>query len=463
MDFLDPATIVAISTPAGRGGLGIVRLSGAASLPIARELLQLGPVEPRRAQLARFRDADGAVLDEVIVTWYQSPRSATAEDVVEISAHGSPVLLNALLERAMTCGARLAEPGEFTRRAFLHGRLDLTQAEAVRDLIDAHTLFQARTAARQMQGSVACVLRPLHRRVTELIARLEAGIDFADDDVSLIDEQPLRRELAALQAECERLAASFTHGRTVREGVTLAIIGRPNVGKSSLFNRLLSRPRAIVTAEAGTTRDLVSESLDWEGIPVRLVDTAGIRAPEGEAERQGIEKSWEAAADADLVLAVFDGSEPLTVADRDLLSRVAEWPQAVVVVNKSDLRSTPGAKTGAPQPEFLPAFSGEPERGYWLSAKTGEGVEHLRAQVRQRLLPESAAGAEFITNARHAQHLSAAGACFGRGFEAAAAHWPHEVLLVDLYAGLRELEAITGQTTVEDILGVIFSTFCIGK
>ena len=452
MSFPTPsssATIVAVATPAGRGGLGIVRLSGPEAARIARELAGLAALAPRHAHFARFRDESGAVLDEVLVTYFPAPRSMTREDVVEISAHGSPVLLAAMLRAAQARGARLAEPGEFTRRAFLNGRLDLTQAEAVRDLIDAHTLFQARTAARQMGGSVAAVLRPLQRQFIELVARLEAGIDFADDDVAVMDWTRLEAEMAPLHAGLARLAASFARGRVLRQGLLLAIVGRPNVGKSSLFNRLLERERAIVTAQPGTTRDLIAESLDWDGVPVRLLDTAGIRAPEGEAERLGIAKSWEALADADLVLAVFDGTAAPTPEDRELLAHLRDLPQTVRVVNKRD------AAGFSPAPEL--------ERELAVSALTGEGVGELRAAVRARIVPEAAESGECITNARHAEHLLAAARHVAQAQAGVQARLPHEVLLVDLYGGLHQLDAITGQTTVEDILGVIFSTFCIGK
>lgn len=442
-------TIVAIATPAGRGGLGLVRLSGPEAARIGRELTGLAQLRPRHAHFAHFRDTDGAVLDEVVATYFPAPHSATTEEVLEITAHGAPVLLAALLARAQRLGARLAEPGEFTRRAFVNGRIDLTQAEAVRDLIDAHTLFQARTAARQMQGSVAATLRPVQQRYTELIARLEAGIDFADDDVTVADNPWIAAEIAAVRELVETWHASFARGRSLREGVAVAIVGRPNVGKSSLFNRLLETDRAIVTAEAGTTRDLIAEPMDWEGVPVRLLDTAGIRAPGGEAERLGIQKSWEAAADANLVLALFDRSQPLTAEDEALLGQLERWPRHLLLANKCDLPP-------AVWPGSTPAMVA-------VSARTGAGLDQLRGAVREQVAPDLAEAGEFITNARHAQHLATAAAHLTQAEAAAVAGLPHEVVLVDLYDGLHQLDAITGQTTVEDILGVIFSTFCIGK
>ncbi|MGH9468529.1 MAG: tRNA uridine-5-carboxymethylaminomethyl(34) synthesis GTPase MnmE [Terriglobales bacterium] len=444
---LELDTIVAIATPAGRGGLGVVRLSGARARAVAEGMLAGRALVPRHATWAEYRDESGELLDEVVATWFQAPHSATAEDVVEISAHGAPVLLAALVEDACRRGARLAEPGEFTRRAFLHGRMDLSQAEAVGDLITAHTLYQARTAARQMQGSVARLLRPEQERLRELIARLEAGIDFADDDVTVAADEFVGSELEALITALERLEAGFQRGRVVREGVRLALVGRPNVGKSSLFNRLLGRERAIVTGEPGTTRDRVEDRLEWEGVPVELVDTAGIREPESEAERMGIARTWEAAADADVILAVFDVSRPPAREDAELAEHLEAWPQAVRVWNKRDLPRAAGWVR---------------EEAYAVSALTGEGMEGLRAGVRQRLLPEQGAEPDFLTVARHAQQIRTASEFLARA-RTGAGGLPHEILLVDLYEALHALDAITGQTTAEDILGVIFSRFCIGK
>lgn len=441
-------TIVAVSTPVGRGGLGVVRLSGPDACGIVEMMLGGLTLEPRHATFGHYRAADGALLDDVVATWFRAPRSATAEDVVEISAHGAPVLLQALLADACRRGARLAEPGEFTRRAFLNGKLDLTQAEAVGDLIAAHTLLQVRTAARQLQGSVAALLRPVHEQLVEVIARLEAGIDFADDDVTVLGDTRLHGDLEQLRAALQPLQDGFERGRTVREGLRLALLGRPNAGKSSLFNRLLRRERAIVTAEPGTTRDLVEESLDWEGIPVCLVDTAGIREPEGEAEQIGVQKSWQAAADADLVIGVFDTSRPPSEEDERVRQRLRDLPQSLVVWNKKDLPLAQG-------------WVAE-EAICRVSALTGEGLESLRTALRGRVMPEAATEAGYITVTRHAQQLQAAAWAVERALGAIGAA-PHEALLVDLYEALHALDAITGQTTVEDILGVIFSTFCIGK
>src|SRR6476469_5803185 len=305
-------TIVAIATPPGRGGIGVVRLAGPEARAIAGPMLRL------KHELTAGRVVFGEVIepstgeriDEAVVKVFCKRQCYTADDVIEISAHGAPVVLRHIVELATSRGARLAEPGEFTMRAFLNGRIDLTQAEAVRDLIESQTLYQAKVAAQQLEGALSKRLQPIKKRLVDLIAVMDAGIDFAEDDVSVMSAERILESISAVRAPLEGLSRSFGYGKIVREGITLAIVGRPNVGKSSLFNRLVERERAIVTATPGTTRDLVSETVAIGGIPVRLVDTAGIRAPHDEAESIGIKKSYEALADADLVLVVRDATEP---------------------------------------------------------------------------------------------------------------------------------------------------------
>ena len=265
-----------------------------------------------RRRLGALVDEQGATVDQVVATFFAAPRSYTAEDVIEISCHGAPVVLRYCVERAVRAGARLAEPGEFTLRAYLNGRIDLPQAEAVRDLIEATTLYQARVAAQQVEGSVSRRIAPLKEQLLELISLLEAGIDFAEDDIDVASDEEILRRLAPIEEGLERLARTFAYGKLVHDGFTLAIVGRPNVGKSSLFNRLLEQDRAIVTEIPGTTRDTVSETASLNGIPVRFIDTAGIRAGEDRVEQLGIERSYQAMADADLTLVVLDASEPLT-------------------------------------------------------------------------------------------------------------------------------------------------------
>jgi tRNA modification GTPase len=393
-------------------------------------------------------------IDEVVVTYFAKPHSYTTDDIVEISAHGSPVVLRHIVEMALSRGARLAEPGEFTMRAFLNGRIDLTQAEAVRDLIDSQTLYQAKIAAQQLEGALSRRLQPIKQKLVELIAVLEAGIDFAEDDVSVVPAERILKHVSAVRTPLEELAKSFAYGKLVHEGLTLAIVGRPNVGKSSLFNRLVERERAIVTATPGTTRDLVTETVAMGGIPVKLVDTAGIRRALDEAESIGIQKSMEALADADLVLVVLDASQPASAEDERLLAQT-EQRTAIVVENKADLQCLRGSDT-----RVGPAFA-----ALRTSAITGEGIAELRTAILQHVTGDAGSSAEsgFLTNARHQSLVRDSLTGLDRAEVAIQNKIPHEMLLLDLYGALRPLDEITGATTNDDILNLIFSRFCIGK
>jgi len=425
----------------------VVRLSGSRAREIASAILS--PIEWRAwgAHMAELRGRDGHALDQVVATYFPAPRSYTTEEVVEISCHGSPVVLRHAVERSLEAGARLAEPGEFTLRAFLHGRLDLPQAEAVRDLIEATTLYQARVAAGQAGGSVSRRIAPLKEQLVELIALLEAGIDFADDDVSVAPLEEIERRLEPLITGVNRLVASFQYGALVRGGLTLAIVGRPNVGKSSLFNRLLERDRAIVTEIPGTTRDLVSETAAIGGIPVTLYDTAGIRQSGDVVESLGIQRSYQAMADADVTLVVTDASRPPDSEEEALLAHARAQGRCLPAANKCDLGACfpPGALA--------------------VSALTGEGIEALRKAILEAVAPPGGFEEEtgFITSLRHETLLQESAAGLEKALAAARAATPHEMLLVDLYGALQPIDAITGATTADDILNRIFSTFCIGK
>ena len=497
-------TIVAIATPPGRGGIGVVRLAGPEARSIATPMLRMKhDLEPGRAVFGELIEpgdhnscgsdtlvrpaADAAVaaqsgtpaaqdhsvagveissaaprtgvsaphgleshqrrIDEVVVTYFAKPHSYTTDEIIEISAHGSPVVLRHIVELALARGARLAEPGEFTMRAFLNGRIDLTQAEAVRDLIDSQTLYQAKIAAQQLEGALSRRLQPIKQKLVELIALLEAGIDFAEDDVPVLPGDQILQHIATVRAPLEELARSFAYGKIVHEGLTLAIVGRPNVGKSSLFNRLVERERAIVTATPGTTRDLVTETVSLGGIPVKLVDTAGIRRALDEAESIGIQKSMEALADADLVLVVLDVSQPQTAEDQPLLDQIKNR-SAIVVENKSDLRGSPA------RPEAIQT-----------SALTGEGIPELRAAILRLVTGDAVPSAEsgFLTNVRHQSLVRDSLTALEAAQAAVRNRTPHEMLLLDLYSALRPLDEITGATTNDDILNLIFSRFCIGK
>jgi tRNA modification GTPase len=446
MQFRD--TIVAVSTPLGRSGIGVVRLSGPDATAIAKHILRFSPAHEWKswtASLAELIDDSGAVVDQAVVTFFKVPRSYTAEDLVEVSCHGSPVVLRFCVERACCAGARLAEPGEFTLRAFLNGRIDLPQAEAVRDLIEATTLYQARVAAQQVEGSVSKRIRPMKEQLLELIALLEAGIDFAEDDISVAPTAEILRRLDSIERALASLAASFDYGKLVHSGITLAIVGRPNVGKSSLFNRLLEQDRAIVTEIPGTTRDLVSEVAAIHGIPVKFVDTAGIRVGQDLVETLGIERSYQAMADAAVTLVVLDLSQAVQPDDLALIGRAREQGRYIVVGNKSD----------------LPRVAEPPMDLVAVSAVTGEGLDQLRDRIAPAAAREQDSG--FITSIRHEHLLRESIEALEQARKAAQLGIPHEMLLLDLYAALRPVDAITGATTADDILNRIFSTFCIGK
>jgi tRNA modification GTPase len=438
-------TIVAISTPPGRSGLGVVRLSGPDARAIAARFL--GPVDwqPWHAHLADLLDVQGEPVDQTVVTFFEKPRSYTAEDLIEISCHGSPVVLRHAVERAVEAGARLAEPGEFTLRAFLNGRIDLPRAEAVRDLIEATTLYQARIATQQVSGSVSRRIAPIKEQLVELISLLEAGIDFAEDDVSVAPASEILRRLAPVREGVTRLAESFRYGGLVHQGLTLAIVGRPNVGKSTLFNRLLEQDRAIVTEIPGTTRDLVSETAAIGGIPVKLFDTAGIRETTERVEALGIERSYQAIADADLTLVVIDASQPPGAEDNALIARAGA--RSLLVANKSDLATA------------------TPPNAIAVSALRGDGIPELREAILAAVAPAGAFEQEsgFITSLRHERLLRESAQWLEKARGAVESAIPHEMLLLDLYAALRPIDAITGATTADDILNRIFSTFCIGK
>jgi tRNA modification GTPase len=454
-------TIVAVATPPGRGGIGVVRVSGPEALEVVAPLLKLRrSLAAGRARFAEIVDTvSGDVLDEAVVTLFASPHSYTGEDVVEIAAHGSPVVMEYLLRECCAGGARLAQAGEFTQRAFLAGRLDLTQAEAVADLIESSTLEQARVASRQLGGALSKEVQPVKEQLVLLIAGLEAGIDFAEDDIELMASEEIAAQIAAIEAPLVVLERSFAYGRVVREGFKLALVGRPNAGKSSLFNRLLEQDRAIVTAMPGTTRDVVTERMALGGIPVELMDTAGLRgaaagASIDEAERLGMVRSREAMAEASVVLLVVDATLPLHAEDLAVL-RETELRTLVLVRNKVDL-------TDLLQDE---ASKGEGDlRVVRTSALTGDGVEELRLAIVGVLQGTAQENSSvMVTNMRQHQAIAETLTGLDRARLAVSGGVPHEMVLLDLYDALRALDGLTGATTTDDILHLIFGKFCIGK
>jgi tRNA modification GTPase len=446
--FSPDDTIVAIATPPGRGGIGVVRISGPSSDDIARAVLNRSePLQSRHATFARMRGTD-----EVIATRFASPHSYTGQDVVEISAHGNPVVLRAIVDAAIHAGARLAEPGEFTLRAFLNGRLDLVQAEAVADLIDAVTPLQARTAFDQLEGTLTHRIATIERSLFELAARLEASLDFPDEGYHFIEPADTRDGLCAAIASIDALLADARRGRTIREGATVVIAGRPNVGKSSLFNKLAGHERAIVTDVPGTTRDLVSERIEVSGVPITLVDTAGLRASADIVEREGVERARSAANVATLLIVVLDQSERLRDDDHQVLSG-SKNQDRIIVRNKTDL---PPAWRADEVDEITIA----------VSVATGSGLNELRSAMTERLTgAEALRDAPAISNLRHIALLERTREHLARAADAArdGARTPEEFLLTDLQQARSALEEITGRRTTDDLLNHIFERFCIGK
>jgi tRNA modification GTPase len=445
-------TIVAIATPAGRGGIGVVRLSGTASRDIAARILtRHTPLAPRYATLTRTRlhaEGESGIGDEVVATFFPGPGSYTGDDVVEISAHGSPVILQAIVTAAARAGARAAEPGEFTLRAFLNGRIDLPQAEAVADLIESATPLQARAAFDQLQGTLTRRIAAIDGELFDLIARLEASLDFPDEGYHFVEPGELAARLTGVRDSVDALLADARRGRAIREGATVVLAGRTNVGKSSLFNKLLTTDRAIVTAIPGTTRDLISETLDIEGLPITLVDTAGDRETEDLVEREGVARGSQARAVADLVLVVVDLSEILTADDHRLLSTTTDVPR-LVVANKSDRPA---------------AFDACEIGAVAVSCESGAGLDALRAAVVHALTgSEPRLEAPALSNARHIALLEEVRVHLTRARDAAGEGTPEEFVAADLAGARARFEEVVGTRSDEDVLRHIFERFCIGK
>ncbi len=482
--FSTSDTIVAIATPPGRSGIGVVRVSGPDAERIAGDLTgRTKPFTPRQSTFAaivgvrsrnspRSGQKEGQVApdvrDRAVVTVFKGPASYTGEDVVEISAHGSPVILNAIVRAAVDAGARMAEPGEFTLRAFLNSKIDLIQAEAVADLIDAVTPLQARAAFDQLEGTLTRSIGEIERALFEVIAKLEASLDFPEEGYHFVAPQEARTSLAALVAQIDALLAQASRGRLVREGAQVAIVGAPNVGKSSLFNALLNTNRAIVTAIPGTTRDLLTERADIGGLSLSLIDTAGMRDTVDVVEQEGVSRARDTIQVADLVIVVLDRSRPLNDDDRDLLTATGPRPR-VIVLNKVDL--PPSARQ--PSDELQGGGSAcareesdEPPRGtpVELSAKTGAGLDRLIETIAATLSSSEPLRDEpQITNTRHIVLLERARDAVTRATTALAGEVPEEFPLLDLQEAAQALQEITGQRTSDDLLRHIFERFCIGK
>ena len=492
--FSPTDTIVALATAPARAGIGVVRVSGPRAHAVARAMLTVPrDLEPRHATLthvraAGVRESDPGNIDEVVVTYFPAPRSYTAEDVVEISAHGSLALLRAIVRAAVDAGARLAEPGEFTLRAFLNGRLDLVQAEAVADLVDAVTPLQARVAFDQLEGTLTRAIGALDRDLFDLAARLEASVDFPEEGYHFVAPREAGSSLARVRDGIDALLATSASGRVIREGRHIAILGKPNVGKSSLFNQLVGTDRAIVAAGPGTTRDMLRESIDLDGVRLGLVDTAGIRPSEDEAEQEGVARARKAAEVADLVVLVLDRSRPLEDVDRTLLRETAASPR-IVVINKIDLPaawaaddvdvgardSGLGARTPRPSAASTDVAQANPESRtpnpeggpIHLSLKTGAGVQALRGGMRAALdVEEPRRDAPIVSNVRHDALLRRARAAIARAIESlkeAGESASEELILADMADARRAFEEMTGKRTADDVLRRIFERFCVGK
>lgn len=455
-------TIVALATPTGRSGIGVIRLSGPASVEIAGKLVgdEGFSVAPRYAQLQELYD-DSEVIDEALITYFKAPYSFTGEDVVEISCHGSPVLLRQVIDICLRLNARLATPGEFSLRALANGRMDLAEAEAIRDLIDAQTTAAARQAVRQLRGEFSHQLQPLKDNLLDVIVILESALEFVEDDLPDVQAASVRSRLDEAAGEIGRLAATFRAGRLIRDGLRVALVGRPNVGKSSLFNRLLGHDRAIVTEIAGTTRDQLHERFTINNIPISLIDTAGLRETTDTVESIGVERSRQVMADADLIIVMLDVSDDITAEDRAIIDSVRDL-NFIVALNKIDVVVRHDIeKVIATERWGLDSLD---NKTIPISAKTGEGIDDLRQQMISPFATEDMANAGFlVTDARHHDLLIRAEDEIRQSITQLTQNMSEEIVLVGLHNAQRYLGEITGETTTEDMLTRIFSTFCIGK
>ena len=468
-------TICAIATPAGQGGIGIVRLSGPQAVSIASEVVRLRsggslssvsshtlhladlviPALEKHGEVRAVRHCQptSGLIDEALVVYMKAPRPFTAEDVVEIQSHGGMLVLELVCRVCLESGARMAEPGEFTKRAFLNGRLDLSQAEAVLDTIRAASSAGLNIAQRQLRGDLAHEIEQARASLLTVLAHVEAGIDFVDEDISFLQQDELVRIVRNALVFVQKLEATARDGRILKEGAHIVIVGRPNVGKSSLLNRLLKEERAIVTAIPGTTRDVIEGSIDIDGVMIHLADTAGMRETDDVVEREGIRRARAAQDEADLLLVVVDGSVPLTSDDRNLLRSVTDRKH-LVLLNKADLAQTV---------ERDPALADR--LVYIISAKTGMGVESVKSALLPQLVSDSVEAAEslMVANARHRDALRRASASLDQALESVRGGMAGELISIDVRAAADALGEITGAITTDEILGRIFSEFCVGK
>ena len=448
-------TIAAVATPRGEGGISIVRISGVNALSILRQVFrparQLSKYASRKLYLGHVVDQNGVIIDQVLAVFMPGPATYTGEDVVEIHAHGGLVVTAEVLRRVLQAGSRMALPGEFTERAFMSGKIDLVQAEAVIDLIQASAGIAARQAERHLEGELSVVVRSIRAGVLELLSQLRATVDFPDEDIPELSAEFIENTLSRLQAQVEQLLSTSFAGRVVREGIRVVIAGRPNVGKSSLLNALVGREKAIVTEFAGTTRDIVEEYVSFGGVPVRLMDTAGLHVADDPVEKIGVERARDALKCADLVLVVLDRAQPLAEEDQQALE-LARDRQHLIVLSKADLK---------PAVDLPPSLQAN---ALAVSAVTGTGLEQLRAEIVSRVLgQDSVEDSVLVANARQEEALRQALGALSDARATLASGLPQDMLSVDLDQALTSLGALLGETTDEAVIADIFARFCIGK
>ena len=480
MSALDD-TICAVATPSGEGGVGIVRVSGSQAIPITSNIVRLrcekslSEIKPYQLYLGKFlwdhisttnqgKQDSATVLDEVLVVLMRAPRSYTGEDVVEVHGHGGPLIVQAICEALIQAGARMAEPGEFTKRAFLNGRLDLTQAEAVLDTIQAKSLHSLKLAQEHLQGGLSGVIKDHRDALVKLLAHVEAGMDFGEEDIQFIEQRELKEKIGKMVGALEKLIDSAQEGRIIREGIRTVILGRPNVGKSSLLNAILDMDRAIVSKIPGTTRDVLEESVMVDGVMIRLFDTAGLRETTDELEQEGMTRAEEAIKQADVLMMTFDQSQPLTEQDLGFLTRYKEQPR-VLILNKHDLPPHVSlddvkkiVKDHNPQNEHQTAY-------VQASAKTGEGMDQLKRSLKTLAIGKrhEAGDSVLVSRLRHKVLLQQAAGALHNALAAIEDTHSAECLALELRVALQALGEIVGVVTNEDILDQIFKEFCIGK
>ena len=444
-------TIAAIATPPGRGGIGIVRVSGAGVAGIARNIVGTLPCA-RRAHFATFRDAQNSALDVGLAIYFPAPHSFTGEDVLELQGHGGPVVIDQVLKRAIELGARLAQPGEFSQRAFLNGKIDLAEAEAIADLIDSSSEHAARLAVRSLQGEFSHRVQTLLQQLIQLRAYVESAIDFSDEEIDFLSEGQVGARLQAVTTQLQATLDSARQGKLVREGMTVVIAGQPNTGKSTLLNTLAGHDLAIVTEIPGTTRDVLRAEIELDGLPLHIIDTAGLRASVDPVEQEGMRRAWQQIEQADRILLLIDDRVGYTDTDRALVERMPVTARLTLVFNKVDLTGrTAGFNVDNNRPQLA------------LSAKTNLGMDALRQHLKESVGYHGSTDGAFMARRRHVDALQRALDALSNGATQLQQSRASELLAEDLRLAQQHLGSITGEFTSDDLLGEIFASFCIGK